>query len=520
MWISYINNTNGYLVFPNCPFDYCNPLSVPINLNQDGGADTQCAFNHSGLVCGSCQDGLSLSLGSSHCLLCPSHWPVVFVFITVAALLAGVILVAALLALNMTVAVGTLNGLIFYVNIVAANRSILLPYKEQSFINVFISWLNLELGIETCYFPGLDTYTKIWIQLGYVAAYVIFLTAFIMIVISSYSSKFTNFIGKRNPVATLSTLVFLSYAKLLEIVFTALSSSIIDYPDGSRLWVWIPDATVKYLAGKHTILFFTVLLLLLVGLVYTALLFSWQWLVCLPSWRIFNWTRNQKLHTFIETYHAPYVSKHRYWTGMLLLVRAILYLVAATNVSNDPQVTLSSVIFTMGCILLLKGFVGRLYRKWPIDLLETFFYFNLLALALFSWYFLNKRESYKPVAYISVMTTFILLLIVILYHMYKYTVVFSKVAKLCHGISRVLIQKSAAEPPKHQSPPLDEFLDMIDRPISTNYKQVPGEKPTETTYSVLELNMPTTSSTVSITTTDSSSKHIEHTDSSAMITDH
>ena len=293
VWIAYINDTNtnastGYLVFPNCPYDYCNPLSVPIELTEVNGADRQCAFNRTGLLCGSCQPGLSLSLGSSRCLQCPTYWPVAFVFITAAALLAGIILVIALLALNMTVAVGTLNGLIFYVNIVAANRSILLPFEEQNFITIFISWLNLELGIDTCYFPGMDAYSKTWIQLSFVAAYVVFLIAFIMIIISSYSSKFTNFIGKRNPVATLSTLVFLSYAKLLEIVFTALSFSVIQYPSGPNKHIWLPDATVTYLQGKHIVLFIAALSLLQLGLIYTFLLFSWQWLLCLPSWRIFN----------------------------------------------------------------------------------------------------------------------------------------------------------------------------------------------------------------------------------------
>ena len=73
---------------------------------------------------------------------------------------------------SMTVATGTLNGLIFYVNIVAVNRSILLPFEEQNFTTVFISWLNnLELGIDTCYFPGMDAYSKTWIQLSFVAAY-------------------------------------------------------------------------------------------------------------------------------------------------------------------------------------------------------------------------------------------------------------------------------------------------------------------------------------------------------------
>jgi hypothetical protein len=38
-----------------------------------------------------------------------------------AAFIAGITLVMFLLALNMTVAVGTLNGIFFYVNIVAVN---------------------------------------------------------------------------------------------------------------------------------------------------------------------------------------------------------------------------------------------------------------------------------------------------------------------------------------------------------------------------------------------------------------
>jgi hypothetical protein len=56
----------------------------------------------------------------------------------------------------MTVAVGTLKGLIFYANVVYANKDISFPFQETNFITVIISWLNLELGIYTCYFPGME----------------------------------------------------------------------------------------------------------------------------------------------------------------------------------------------------------------------------------------------------------------------------------------------------------------------------------------------------------------------------
>ena len=500
-WISYVNET-GYLVFPNCPFDYCLSTSPPFYPNQPNGADAQCAYDRSSLLCGSCQPGLSLSLGSSHCLPCPSYWPALLIAITIAAILAGIALVAFFLILNMTVAVGTLNGLIFYANVVHANESILLPFQMRNFITVFISWLNLDLGIDTCYFPEMDAYIKTWLLLAF-PAYIILLVV-LVIIISSYSTKFSNLIGKKDPVATLATLILLSYAKLLEICFKSLSVGILEYPDGSSEMLWLPDATVKYLSGKHIPLFIAAVLILLVGLVYTALLFSWQCLLYLPRWRVFKWSKNPKIQTFIETYHKPYTPKHRYWTGLLLIVRVVLYLIAATNVSNDPTIALTAINFTMCCIFTLRLFFGsRLYRKWPVDALETFFYSNILSFVIFTWYSLDKPASNREAAaYTSVIITFIALLLIILYHVYTYTSVFSKIhkTKLGRMIDRLFTDTDPKpKPDRHWSPPPDDdihqfykFLDKIDRPVNTQDYKVPvkQQEPVKPTQSVVEVHQP------------------------------
>ena len=204
-------------------------------------------------MCRSCQPGLSLSLGSSHCLQCPSHGPALLIAITIVAILAGIALAALLLVLNMTVAVGTLNGLIFYANVVYASKSILLPFQKTNFITVFISWLNLELEIDTCYSPRMDTYSKTWLQLAF--------PAYVILLVISSAPTIPNLIGKKNPVAALATLSFLSYAKLIEVCFKSLSVGILKYPDGSSEMLWLPDATVKYLSGKHIPLFITAILI-------------------------------------------------------------------------------------------------------------------------------------------------------------------------------------------------------------------------------------------------------------------
>ena len=494
VWISY-DNSSGYLVYLNCPYDYCKPLnSTSVNLNQPNGADAQCAFNRSSLLCGSCAPGLSLSLGSSLCLSCPIHWPALLTSITIAAILAGIALVTLLLTLNMTVAVGTLNGLLLYVNILSANRSILLPFQEQNYITVLISWLNLELGIDTCYFEGMDTYAKTWIQLVF-PFYIMFIVA-LVIIISSYSSKFSKVIGKKDPVATLATLILFSYATLLQVIFGVFSFGTLTYADGTTKVVWLPDATVRYLDGKHIALFLVAVLILVIGLVYTVLVFSWQWLLRLPDWKIFKWSRNPRLQTFVETYHTPYTARHRYWTGLLLLVRVVLHLVAAVNVSNSPQIALISICICIGGLFFL-GFLGRVYKKWPLDLLESFFYFNLLLLSLVTWYSLGDSESNREAAaYTSVTITLIVLLIIILFHVYFHTSLFDKLhdKKFMTQINS-FFRSHPPPSPRPQSPPPDEdthrfheLLDIIDRPANTNdYELAQRQQSAKPTRSVVEI---------------------------------
>ena len=363
---------------------------------------------------------LTLSLGSSHCLSCHNHWPAVLVVIFLAAIIAGLLLVTALLALNMTVAVGLINGFIFYANIVAANSAVFFPSSEPSFPTVFVAWLNLDIGIDVCFYDGLDAYTKTWLQLFF-PIYIISLVI-IVIIVSEYSRRFAGLIGKRDPLATLATLILLSYAKLLSVTITALSFAILEYPNGSQETVWLPDGNVPYFQGKHVALGLVALLIILIGVPYTILLFLWQWLVRAPIWKVFKWTRNAKLNGFISVHHAPYNSKYRYWTGLLLLVRVVLYITAsiATSYSNKPQSSLLITIILIGGLFFLNGISGfRAYKNSIVDVLETGLYFNLLVFAAFSQYdFKTDVKKQTAVAYISTIITFILLVGVIIYHVY------------------------------------------------------------------------------------------------------
>ena len=184
-----------------------------------------------------------------------------------------------------------------------------------------------------------------------------------VIIISKQSMRFSQLIGKRNPIASLATLISLSYAKFLHIIIASLSFAILEYPDSSRTYVWLVDASIGYLSGKHIALFIIAFLIIIVGVCYAALLLLWQWLPRYQDKMIFRWTKYQKLCHFIEPYHAPYVDKHRYWAGLPFLVCVVLYIVFALNVNGDPHVSLVAIILTIGGLLLAKGFLVKVYKK-------------------------------------------------------------------------------------------------------------------------------------------------------------
>ena len=53
------------------------------------------------------------------------------------------------------------------------------------------------------------------------------------------------------------------------------------------------------------------------------------------------------------------------------------------NVLGDPQIQLISIIFILICNILLKMFITtKIFNRWLIDSLESFFYFNIVFFLL------------------------------------------------------------------------------------------------------------------------------------------
>ena len=428
-WVGYDNQSDGLILHSHCPFDYCVNETVVFPLNN---TDIQCAYNRSGLLCGACKSSYSLVLGSSICKQCTNdHLALLIPFAVM-----GVALVFLLLVCKLTVATGTLSGLLLYANIVGVNRTIFLPVESTDAFTLFIAWLNLDFGIETCFYDGMDTYSKTWLQ--FVFPVYILTTVGLMVLVSHFSSRFARLLGN-NPISVLATLILLSYTKILRTLIAVLYVIYLEYPTYNSM-VWLYDANIGYLSGKHIPLFLVaVFVFLFLFLPYTLLLLFGQWLQAISHLRLFSWVNSTRLKAFMDSYHAPYKAKHRYWPGLLLVLRFILFLVFAFefNPQQDrTSINLLAILVGIGILVVWAWASGGVYRNWCLDALEGSFALNLIILSAATMYIYHVSPSERDqlaIGYTSVSIAFATFIAILLLQVVKVT-----------GIAHYLKMKCAA----------------------------------------------------------------------------
>ena len=260
LWVGYSNESThgvGLILCKSCPADYCKTEEVNISFTD---LDIQCAYKHSGLLCGSCAENYSLTFGDSRCRKCSNT----FLLLLLAFAGAGILLVAFLSILRLTVANGMINSIILYANIVQANKLIFFS-NNNNVLTVFIAWMNLDLGIVTCFYDGMDAYIQTWLQFAF-PLYVWFLITLIIIT-SRYSILVTKLIGS-NPIAVLATLLLMSYTKMLKNIIEIYLSVHLDYPY-TTVTVWFKDATVPTWSLTNLVL--AVLTSIFIGIFFLSL---------------------------------------------------------------------------------------------------------------------------------------------------------------------------------------------------------------------------------------------------------
>ena len=409
-WIGYTSqHVLGFCTV--CPYDYCIE-AAEVNVLD---LDSQCGYGRHRVLCGQCKDGQSMSFGTSQCKVCTNY----YLFMIVPFAIMGITLVIVLFLLNLTVTSGTLNGLLFYANIVRINDSIFFPkanrYFAAQFLRTFVAWLNLDFGIETCFYDRMDSYAKTWMQFAFPAYIFAILGA--IIIAGRCSSKISR-LCRHHAIPVLSTLILLSYSKMLKTIITIFSYAVIktDVNSTGDSLVWLYDGNIEFLGPKHVILFTFGLLVIFTFIVpYTTMLL---FLPCLQSksyMKALIWVN--KLKPFLDSYAAPYKDRYRFWVGVLLLVRLPLYLLFSST--NNISVHLLGILIF---VYIYSMFLIRLavYKKWTTFAIDLFFQLNIISIST-ARLFDHGKSIHEPIASIvlvGVASAMLCLVLIVVTHIY------------------------------------------------------------------------------------------------------
>ena len=451
-WVGY-DQAHGLILHPHCPLDYCVSHTVEFPLNN---TDLQCAYQRTGHLCGACKRGYSLVLGTSQCKQCTNN----HLALLVPFALMGIALVLLLFVCKLTVVTGTLSGVVFYANIVGVNRTLFLQVETTDALSVFIAWLNLDFGVESCFYNGMDAYSKTWLQ--FVFPVYIWMIVGLLILFSRFSNKFAKLLGN-NPASVLATLVLLSYAKVLRTILAAINLTYLQYPTYSK-GVWLNDANINYLSGKHIPLFLVAIcFFLFVFIPYTLLLLFGQWLQTVSHLRLFAWVN--RLKPFMDSYHAPYKAKYRYWPGLLLVLRFGLLFIFAFNPQQDPSINLLAILVGNGIVTIWAWISGGVYRNWCLNALEGSFALNLIILAAATYHVKLSGGNQLAVGYTSVTIALVTFIGILVYHIFlqvRDTKLWKRIPKLNrelnedHAVANPVCIPEVVEDPSQLREPLLE----------------------------------------------------------------
>ena len=199
--------------------------------------------------------------------------------------------------------------------------------------------------------------------------------------------------------------------------------------------MWLYDANIDHLVDEHIPLFIVaVLVFLVLFLPYTLLLLFGQWLQAISHLRFFSWVN--RLKPLMDSYHAPYKAKHRYWPGLLLVLRFVLLLAFAIEFSpqqDKTSINLLSILVVAGTLQLWAWISGGVYRNWCLDALEGSFSLNLIILASATFYVNHSGGNQLAVGYTSVSIALITFIGILAYHIFqqvRHTKLWKKVPKL------------------------------------------------------------------------------------------
>ncbi len=88
-----------------------------------------------------------------------------------------------------------------------------------------------------------------------------------------------------------------------------------------------------------------------------------------------------RMKPLLDSYYAPYEKHTHYWTGFLLLVRCVLYIVFSFDSIGGTKNSLLAIITAFTIIIVIAWLSVKIYTSFYLNVIEALVYLNLIVLS-------------------------------------------------------------------------------------------------------------------------------------------
>ena len=430
-WFGAINERPTVTICPinYCNFDNCEATTGTCDLYPL--RDNQCRGHRSGVACGNCEEGYTLSFDSIECIAtdqCTIGQTVLVITMSFLYWIAVIVVVFCMMYFK--IGIGYLYGITFFYSIidVVLGNAILSSdslYQLVTTLSSVAKLLPQFLG-QLCFVKGLSGIDQQFIH--YLHPLAIILMLALISISTRYSPKLSLFVS-RAVIHSICLLLLLSYSSIAStslLLVRALTFTNVD-----EVYSYLsPD--IEYFHDRHLVYG---LMAILIGLVIV---------IGLPLLLLLEPFLNSKINfikikPLLDQFQGCYKDKCRYFASYFLIFRLMILGILAINIPNT-----FTTLYLLQVICLIMILIHVTVKPYSNNVLNFFDSFMLFVLVLvISLQIVETYHGFSPNAALGmafvlvILPLFVFLLVVVYLHV-------EKIKKLIvYSISTIKLSKSA-----------------------------------------------------------------------------
>ena len=355
----WFGSLTGIHTVTSCPNDYCNFTCCEITngiYHLSPVRSNQCRLHRSGVACGSCGKGYTLSFDSTECVNINECTIAQAVVVTSLSFIFYItVIVAVYTTLYFKIAIGSLYAIIYYYSVIdiLLGQISVISNGLHTTVNIMSSLakLNPQFLGQLCLVRNMSGIDQQFIHYVHpIAASIILI---IINVLARRSRRLSSFFSTRRIIHFICLLLLLSYTTMTSTSILLIRS--LKFMKIDKLYSYL-SPEIEYFHGRH-------LAYVIVAIIFTiVIVIGLPLLLLLEPFLSFK-VNLVKIKPLLDQFQCCYKHKYRWFAGYYMICRIVIVILVTLKISDD---------FTTRYLLLLAcALIAIIHLTvWPY--VETF----------------------------------------------------------------------------------------------------------------------------------------------------